>query len=581
MSPLDNAYNLHVEPNSWYLGVRGRKTGIQLPSIRERDEYGMEPLGTFFSSPDRAISAATRNGDPESSQDDGNERARAGCVREEIGNESDPLLFREPGAPMVHFAEPSPLQLQPILPAQMELAVVCLSSTPERHGAIENSLERYDTEPFANVKGFFQEMSGNEDAEEDIGECQDSQHGDTGADALQHLEEASPDHSRTSSQQPEDAEPERPTSSPTIQNHDEGTTETLLQQAHRGSAPPRRRGRPKNTAPSQSKGPEAGTNPPKRQFQTLSSASPELSGDECRSEEAGCARERKRPCEMATRIPNTPHLAQTAPALAQGPRTGGRPRGRPKKGFRFGGKCTRQRKAKTVVRPEGHTYTTRSGRVCNTPIHDWRGDIVVKEYESVPDATGRGQIVLPTITEVVRAPAEGASSTKGQRGGHRRKPTAKRPRSMANTERELWEERGTFSASCKVWQADSESDGPGAGGSMYANQQVAFTSEEILNRFPARPNFHFGRIDTATSMSFGMLHLPCGQTKEAKNTRGSEQAFFLHSGKVCVELEQQSFRISQGSTWVVPRVTVTGNQYSIINDYRKDARIFFCLSSET
>lgn len=45
----------------------------------------MEPLGAFFSSPDQATLAASRNGDPESNQDDGNGRAEADYAGEEMG----------------------------------------------------------------------------------------------------------------------------------------------------------------------------------------------------------------------------------------------------------------------------------------------------------------------------------------------------------------------------------------------------------------------------------------------------------------------------------------------------------------
>ncbi|KAF4462668.1 hypothetical protein FALBO_10528 [Fusarium albosuccineum] len=498
--------------------------------MMERDQYDMEPLGAFFSSPGRDVSEGSRNGNPE---DDGNEQAGAEIADEEIL--SVPLLLREDNASMVHLVEHSPLQLQPILPALMESAMVYLSCMPAQNGAAQIGPRGYDTEPCANIGRFPPEMSGNEVVEEDDNEWQVSQHGDTNADALQHLEEAFPVESRNPCQQPEDVESEWLTSPCTIRNNDEGTTETLLQQASTGNTPRRKRGRPQGAAPGQSKGLGAGSNSHQQQFQVLSSASPELSGDVLESEEAECARERKRPRKTAAQTAKMPYSTQTEAGSAQEPRPKGQPLGRPRRRTKRSSRCVGRRKAKTVMRPEGHAYTTRSGRVSHTPIHDWRGDE---------------------------------------------------------------EELGTISVNCKVWQTDRETDQPGVGGSLYVNRQVAFTSEEILNRYPAKPNFHFGKINTATSMSFGILHLPSGQTKEARNTRGAEQACFLHSGKVSVELEQQPFRISEGSSWIVPRGmfapilssagTVmlsnrgdTGNYYSITNDYHDDAYIFFCINSET
>ncbi|KAH7321058.1 kinetochore CENP-C fungal-like protein [Stachybotrys elegans] len=53
-----------AEPQAFYeIGVRGRKTGAFLPDRGERDEHGMQPLDSIFSSPHKAPGSAERDND--------------------------------------------------------------------------------------------------------------------------------------------------------------------------------------------------------------------------------------------------------------------------------------------------------------------------------------------------------------------------------------------------------------------------------------------------------------------------------------------------------------------------------------
>jgi centromere protein C len=89
-----------------------------------------------------------------------------------------------------------------------------------------------------------------------------------------------------------------------------------------------------------------------------------------------------------------------------------------------------------------------------------------------------------------------------------------------------------------------------------------------------------------------MVDLPAGAVKKPKNSRKMQMVFFVFSGRVQVNVNDNEFRIGKGGMWQVPRgmfvcsqtagrvLTFAGNFYSIVNDYDKPARIFFAQGCE-
>ncbi|KAF5021997.1 hypothetical protein F66182_5954 [Fusarium sp. NRRL 66182] len=60
-----------AEPQAFHqLGVRGRKTGVELVDTGERDEYGMQPLDDLLSSPDKETSIFNQRYDDDEEEDD-------------------------------------------------------------------------------------------------------------------------------------------------------------------------------------------------------------------------------------------------------------------------------------------------------------------------------------------------------------------------------------------------------------------------------------------------------------------------------------------------------------------------------
>lgn len=78
----------------------------------------------------------------------------------------------------------------------------------------------------------------------------------------------------------------------------------------------------------------------------------------------------------------------------------------------------------------------------------------------------------------------------------------------------------------------------------------------------AGSEFKYAKIMTIPFFGAGIVELPPEGYKRAKNSRKMQMAFFVHEGKVMVEvgatgLEVNSFTLSKGGCWVVPRGKLT------------------------
>jgi hypothetical protein len=71
--------------------------------------------------------------------------------------------------------------------------------------------------------------------------------------------------------------------------------------------------------------------------------------------------------------------------------------------------------------------------------------------------------------------------------------------------------------------------------------------------------FRFAKIMTLPFFGAGLVELPPSGFKRAKNSRKMHMVFFVHAGKVMVEVGasgeegENEFAISKGGAWVVPR----------------------------
>ncbi|KAA8573690.1 hypothetical protein EYC84_005263 [Monilinia fructicola] len=220
---------------------------------------------------------------------------------------------------------------------------------------------------------------------------------------------------------------------------------------------------------------------------------------------------------------------------------------------------------------------TRSGRNSIKPLAFWKNERV--EYGAdgtVPDGTHGAKILLPSIKEVIRADEVEQQKQSRSRSS---KPTKSRSKKRAreevedDSEIEEWEyQPGRIEGSVRIWDPEDQV-GENAEETV---EDLAFSSAAIKTREIPNASFKFAKTLTLPFFGSGMVDLEPGAVKKPKNSRKMQMVFFVFYGRVEVSVNGTPFSIGKGGMWQVPR----GNFYSITNDYDKPARIFFAQGCE-
>lgn len=239
---------------------------------------------------------------------------------------------------------------------------------------------------------------------------------------------------------------------------------------------------------------------------------------------------------------------------------------------------------------EGNGFKqTRSGRNSIKPLAYWKNERV--EYSEDENEDQYGKFLMPRIKEVVRAdeveePRRHKSKSKSS------KSKKHRPELESEDEEdevEPWEtEPGRIYGEIRNWDPEDQL------GSMAEEreEELALSAAAIITREIPGASFKFAKTLTHPFFGSGMVDLPAGAVKKPKNSRKMQMVFFVFSGRVQVNVNDNEFRIGKGGMWQVPRgmfvcsqtagrvLTFAGNFYSIVNDYDKPARIFFAQGCE-
>lgn len=211
---------------------------------------------------------------------------------------------------------------------------------------------------------------------------------------------------------------------------------------------------------------------------------------------------------------------------------------------------------------------TRSGRSSFRPLSWWRNERVETEMDEVDDTLpGRkgSRIVLPSVKEVVRVEQEsppaaarrgrgrpGAGKTAGRR---RRRRGAADDSDVEDPDEEPWEEEGgQVVGNVVVWEPEHEFDPPGVDDQVAVEEDVmAYSSRAIQTREILGSTFRFTKTLSLPFFGTGVVDLPPGSEKKAKNSRKMHMTFIVHSGRVTVMVNESTFSISKGGMWFVPR----------------------------
>ncbi len=209
---------------------------------------------------------------------------------------------------------------------------------------------------------------------------------------------------------------------------------------------------------------------------------------------------------------------------------------------------------------DGATRTI-SGRVSFKPLGYWKGERAVYKTEDH----------LETIQSIIRV--EDVTPVKRSHAQHqpRRK---KRNHTIYkevkdNDEEEPWElNEGVVSGPVREWDnklgmsVDEERDaGKNKSKTLCASYSVtdspcselAFAAAKIEIRDVPLAKFRFAKTLTMPFFGSGMVELPPGGEKRLKNSRKMQMVFFVHYGKVLVQVAGTKFVITKGGVWSVPR----------------------------
>ncbi|KAL9614112.1 MAG: hypothetical protein Q9167_001397 [Letrouitia subvulpina] len=219
--------------------------------------------------------------------------------------------------------------------------------------------------------------------------------------------------------------------------------------------------------------------------------------------------------------------------------------------------------------------TTRAGRNVVKPLAWWRGESAIYGGTKLE----KGQLILPSIKEIIRTDEVPEPMKKRVPGQPRRRRPKRRPGEddpePEDDDLDYWEtEGGIMQASVMLYDPVR-----GTGDeSQIEEADVAYAASAIEMRDISGAEFRFAKTLTLPFFGSGMVDLPPGGAKRIKNSRKMQMVFFVFYGRVTVELGTplQTFSIGRGGMWQVPR----GNFYGIYNHSEKPARIFFAQGCE-
>ncbi|KAL9058810.1 MAG: hypothetical protein Q9162_001534 [Coniocarpon cinnabarinum] len=196
-------------------------------------------------------------------------------------------------------------------------------------------------------------------------------------------------------------------------------------------------------------------------------------------------------------------------------------------------------------------YHNRFGRLVYKPLAHWKNEHVnVKPLE-----LDSGRFVYET-TDVVRmddiTPQKRIINRSGDnttRKRRKRKAATVFEDSDPDDGAEPWETaEGVISGAVRMWDTELEN-----GVDEKRHQELAFAASKIEARDNAEGSFRFAKTLTMPFFGSGIVELPPGGIKRTKNSRRMQMMFFVHFGKVTVDVQGTKFTISKGGVWQIPR----------------------------
>lgn len=224
-----------------------------------------------------------------------------------------------------------------------------------------------------------------------------------------------------------------------------------------------------------------------------------------------------------------------------------------------------QLRAGTPMEDDG-AKQTRSGRTSIKPLKYWQNETYVWDH---------GEINAVVRASEVEQPKKQVNRSAGKRKG---RPPGARLAAIQEDEEdedeellpEAWEEEmGVINGEVRAWDADIGAGNPdettsegilfhstsGMLQEKLTRPDLAFASTSIATRDVQNSAFRYAKIMTLPFFGSGMVEIPPSGFKRTKNSRKMQMVFFVHEGKVTVEVGDLKFGMTKGGVWQVPRGT--------------------------
>ncbi|KAH0165048.1 hypothetical protein KCU67_g4895, partial [Aureobasidium melanogenum] len=221
-------------------------------------------------------------------------------------------------------------------------------------------------------------------------------------------------------------------------------------------------------------------------------------------------------------------------------------------------------RAGTPAEDEG-AKTTRSGRTSIKPLKYWCNETYIWNQGEVEG------IVRAEPVEQPKPKRAAPSRKKGTRLG----PIKEDEEEDEDLLPEAWEqELGVINSTVRAWDPRT---GTGSTEVEGVNEDIAFAATAIKTQDVHGSSFRYAKVMTLPFFGSGMVEIPPDGYKRMKNSRKMQMVFFVHEGKVTVDIEDVQFGMTKGGVWQVPR----GNNYAIMNESSTHpAKIFFAQGCE-
>ncbi|CZT23869.1 uncharacterized protein RCC_09584 [Ramularia collo-cygni] len=196
---------------------------------------------------------------------------------------------------------------------------------------------------------------------------------------------------------------------------------------------------------------------------------------------------------------------------------------------------------------DSNQTTSRAGRNLIQPLKFWQNESLIWKGGE--------------IEGVIRADPVEQSRAASKKRRKSKKPKRSKLNAIeeeSDTESILpdeWEEEmGVITGNIAAWNPLTNTADPGGS----KQEDIAFAASSIVTRDVPGSQFKYAKIMTLPFFGAGVVELPPGGFKRAKNSRKMQMVFFVHEGKVLVEvgatgLEINEFALSKGGCWIVPR----------------------------